>query len=221
VIDASAVKTSKPQPRAARRARCAPHSVAIAPSLRCLHRLRRPRGCPLSPARPQPAASRLPSLVARCVAGVARRLHEDLRSLSARDSLARRSSAPKGALGGARRHLVRSFISDRRRHSRPFKYRIVAIDLQHSLPSLSHHCACTDRNRGRMCLLDRVSTSRSSGFPTRSPRNSPDCVTSRLHARHLEPGAPSRPSVTRTDQPWAVATCSTIRAEAGPPREVE
>ena len=133
MIDASAVKTSKAPAARAAHARCAPHSVAIAPSLRCLHRLRRPRGCPFK-SRPtataQPHASPASSLAASPAlrAGCMR----DLRSLSARDSLARRSSRPKGAR--RRAPPPRSFISDRRRHSRPFKYRIVAIDLQHSLP---------------------------------------------------------------------------------------
>jgi hypothetical protein len=66
VIDDSAVNIFKGAAARPAHARCAPHSVTNAPSLRCLHRLRRPRGCPFEsrPNHTATAASHLPSLAA-------------------------------------------------------------------------------------------------------------------------------------------------------------
>ena len=104
-------------------ARCAPRSVARAPSLRCLRRLRHLRGCPFEshPHRTAPAPHASPASSLAVFASLDRqRLPRAV------------GSRPFGPLTGARHRLP--FISTRRRHSRLFKYDIAAADLRYPLP---------------------------------------------------------------------------------------
>jgi len=131
VIGVSVVKTSKAPAVRATYARCAPHSVAFAPSMRCLCRLRRPHGCPFE-SRPAP--------------------HSD-RTLTPpqprRPALINAGRLPRAcclAVAGSDRSQARAttpfFINTRRHRSRLFKYSLATTDLRYSLPLSGKNPRC-------------------------------------------------------------------------------